>query len=475
MARETPGTSTRNPPKSRISKRITRLLHVVQAYASLDFSHRADVGPDGDDLDALAAGINMLGEEVRTSQEELEARVNERTQRLSELTDNLQSEIAARRKNESAVREANEHLQETIQYLEEVNREIEKLTELSNMMQVCEDRDEAFAVLGDVGPELFDGTEGSVSVFLPSRDLIRRVAAWGDSFGEEATCRPEDCWALRRGRPHYSRTKSGLRCNHVPREWAGETLCVPLIAQGETTGLLQLRWTGSRDKAGDRMLSDDPKRTRFNHYEKLAVAASEQIALALSNLELRAALRAQSIRDPLTGVFNRRFMDETLVRELTRSERNKDPLTFLMLDVDHFKHFNDTYGHDAGDAVLKSLAELVQTQVRVEDVVCRFGGEEFAIIMAGADAHQAAERAEMIRESIDAADFQYLGQPTAETTISIGVAAFPTHAHARESLVKAADRALYQAKEQGRNRVVISDAEPAETKAESGEPPPSTS
>ena len=442
-------------PRPSVGDRISDLLETVQAFAAMDFSRRAHVGDEGDDLDALAAGINMLGEEIQSSQEELEQRVEERTQRLEDLTRSLESEVADRQRNELAVRETNARLSASLRHLEEVNREIEKLTELSNLLQVCSDRSEAFSVLGHVGPELFSGTEGAVYVFLASRDVIKVATTWGNGEYREdqRTANPSDCWALRRGRIHRSHADGGLRCNHVGKDWDGETLCVPLIAQGDTTGLLHLRWkttTGNGDVANGSTVS----------YDKLAVAASEQIALALANLDLKAALQAQSIRDPLTSLFNRRYMDETLTRELRRAERGRIPVAFMMLDADHFKRFNDTYGHDAGDAVLKHLAGMMSEAVRAEDVVCRYGGEEFAIIMSGANAEQAYKRAEELREQVANEEFDWSGGPTGKTTISIGIAVFPDNARSREMLIRTADRALYEAKNTGRDRVVISTREP---------------
>jgi diguanylate cyclase (GGDEF)-like protein len=441
-----------------IGPRIAGLLETVQAFAELDFSHRAIVGPEGNDLDALAAGINMLGEEAEAARRDLQASVAERTEELAnlaELTGDLEQEIVERRKAEVALRDANEGLSRSVNELERLNREIVQLTEMSNLLQVCGTREEAFTVLAHVGQDLFAQTAGSVFVYVPSRDVLESVAGWGGSAPDSRTITPGDCWALRRGRMHRS-GGVGLSCEHLEDAVSEESLCIPLIAQGETLGLLNLRWGHVSDASDPRRLEEG------KGLERLAVASSEQIALALANVELKAALQAQSIRDPLTGLYNRRFLDETLARELRRSARDGSSVSFLMLDVDGFKVFNDRYGHDVGDVVLRQVAVHLRDAVRAEDVVCRYGGEEFAVVMSGADGMQAAARAEEVRATVAGTEFDWHGQPTGRLTVSIGIASYPANAESRGGLVHAADRALYEAKSAGRDRIAVSRATAAE-------------
>jgi diguanylate cyclase (GGDEF)-like protein len=180
-----------------------------------------------------------------------------------------------------------------------------------------------------------------------------------------------------------------------------------------------------------------------------------QLALSLANLRLRETLRDQSIRDPLTGLFNRRFMQESLDRELQRARRKKRPLTVVFVDLDHFKRFNDAFGHDAGDLVLRTMADLFLRHFRGDDVVCRYGGEEFAIILPESSAKDAAKRANQLRIEARGISMRHLGQVLDSVTLSIGIAAFPEHGSTSEEILRAADQCLYQSKSDGRDRLTV--------------------
>ena len=189
--------------------------------------------------------------------------------------------------------------------------------------------------------------------------------------------------------------------------------------------------------------------------QQLAAAVAEQIALALSNLMLRETLRQQSVRDPLTKLYNRRFLVETLNRELARLERKHLPLSLIMIDVDHFKSFNDTFGHEAGDAVLRDLGEILQRNIRGSDIACRYGGEEFTIVLPEANLEIGRQRAETMREAMRELQPVHDGKPLGPVTLSLGVAWFPEHGRQPDQLLQVADTALYEAKSAGRNRVVV--------------------
>lgn len=165
------------------------------------------------------------------------------------------------------------------------------------------------------------------------------------------------------------------------------------------------------------------------------------------------ALREQTIRDPLTGLFNRRFLDESLDREIARARRHNQPLALLMIDIDRFKQLNDTYGHPAGDEILRRVGELVRTRARGGDLPCRYGGEEFLLVLPKMALATAVERAEAWRVAF-ANDWTVVGDHAVAVTVSIGVAVFPDHGDGREALIEAVDQALYAAKRNGRNRVV---------------------
>jgi diguanylate cyclase (GGDEF)-like protein len=225
-----------------------------------------------------------------------------------------------------------------------------------------------------------------------------------------------------------------------------------MMAHGESLGLLHLQGGACEPSQRDR--APEPLR---EGQERLAVTAAERIALALANLRLRDTLRSQSILDPLTGLFNRRYMEETLDLELARATRGRRAIGVIMLDIDHFKPLNDSSGHDAGDALLRELASLLMARVREGDIACRYGGEEFVLIMPEAPLKLARRRAEDLREAVRQLHVSYRGRIIGPITISAGVAAFPEHGKTSAALIHAADSALYRAKSEGRDRVRVAD------------------
>jgi diguanylate cyclase (GGDEF)-like protein len=220
-------------------------------------------------------------------------------------------------------------------------------------------------------------------------------------------------------------------------------MCIPMMAQSEALGMLHL------------MHPDSMKMTESR--QRLAVTMSEHIAMALSNLRLHETLRSQSIRDPLTGLFNRRFMEESLELEMRRAARNQRPLGMIMMDLDHFKYFNDTFGHEAGDLLLKELGKLLRSNIRGEDIACRYGGEEFTLILPEGNSAVTRQRAEFFKEAIQRLDVHYRGIPLGRVTASMGVAVFPDHGRTAQELVEAADKALYHSKNAGRDRVTLAE------------------
>jgi len=224
-----------------------------------------------------------------------------------------------------------------------------------------------------------------------------------------------------------------------------------MIAQGNTLGTLHLEFDAS----------DSTAEKEREGCEQLAVSAASQIALSLANLQLRETLREQSIRDPLTRLFNRRFLEESLERELQLATRKHQPLTVLFVDLDHFKTFNDAFGHDAGDTVLQHLAQLFCSFFRATDICCRYGGEEFAIILPESSAWDALIRAESLRDEVKKLRLQHMKQPLGPISISVGIATFPDHATSSSQLLAAADRCLYESKTRGRDRVTVAGQQPA--------------
>jgi len=335
--------------------------------------------------------------------------------------------------------------------LQQRTTEITLLSHLGTLLHACLTVEEAFKVVTQFGTQLFPGESGALYILSPSRNVLESAATWGDFPAGEQVFPPDDCWGLRSGRMHYvEESGSAVRCRHLRASSNVAHLCVPMAAQGDTLGILHVHSNPVTD-AG----SNEAIRPLSLSKRQLATAVAEQVGLALANLKLRETLRLLSVRDPLTGLFNRRFMQESLEREVRRATRADRPLGAILLDIDHFKQFNDSYGHEAGDIVLRELGALLQSQIRGEDIACRVGGEEFLLILPDTSLDTARQRAEKLREECKRISIQYGGRPLAAITLSLGIATFPEHGTTSEAILRSADEALYQAKAQGRDCVVI--------------------
>jgi diguanylate cyclase (GGDEF)-like protein/PAS domain S-box-containing protein len=356
------------------------------------------------------------------------------------------TDLTERKQAENDIREANEKLTAWVGQLQQRNREISLLGEMTEYLLGCQHQDEIAKVVALFLPQLFSSLSGALYVLAPTNDLLEAVTSWGPSAPTANVFVPEDCWAVRRARGHsWNSTIAGLPCPHLGPHTPDATICVPLASQGEVLGVLHLSVRG----AGQHHAT-----VWGESVEQLAAAVAEQIGLAITNLRLRETLRHQSIRDPLTGLFNRRYMEESLVRELQRASRAGIPVSVIMLDLDHFKRFNDSFGHAAGDALMRALASVLQKGIRAEDIACRYGGEEFALILPGAPVHIAQARAEGIRQAAARLSVEHQGTALGAVTLSLGIAVFPDHGATGEKVLKAADAALYRAKAEGRDRVV---------------------
>jgi len=353
---------------------------------------------------------------------------------------------------EEALGQANERLKLLVSESEERNRNISLLNDMTEVFQTCQTSGEAYQAIAYFAPSLFPTEEGALYVLNSSRNLLEAVTVWGDSPPPESLFAPEECWAIRRGRAYaLEGAGAGMPCRHVVESLAAGYLCVPMVAQGEALGLLHVRFRPDGREHGP----ETPLSARMEAKQRLAVTVAENIALALANLYLRETLRGQAIRDPLTGLFNRRYLEETLNRELHRVQRLKGTLGVVMMDLDNFKQFNDTFGHEAGDAILSAVGGLIRTHCREEDIPCRYGGEEFLLVLPGASLEVTVGRAEKLREAVKRLQIQHRGQSLTSTTMSLGVAVFPDHGATGEDLLRAADMALYRTKAEGRDRVVV--------------------
>lgn len=351
-----------------------------------------------------------------------------------------------RREHARELQQTNARLTSSLQAAEIRTKEIALLTELSGVLQSCQVPGEIFAAVQNYAGFLFPDEAGALYLMNEARDAVARGPHWGSLASNAASFPLEECWALRRGTTFpVSPASQGLICGHAAccegRE--GKYVCQPLVAQNNLLGLLYREASGPDFAAGT---------------DQLATMLAEQVSLAIANLQLRDQLRSQAIRDQLTGLYNRRFLEDALTRETGRAARSGESVAVAILDVDHFKRINDTHGHEAGDAVLRELGEVLQKTIRKTDIVGRFGGEEFLVLLPGADIEVAQARALGVLEAVRAMEVAIPnGAPLHHITASIGIAVMPLHVVNGSALVAAADAALYLAKGQGRNRVVVSD------------------
>ncbi|NJL88526.1 MAG: diguanylate cyclase [Coleofasciculaceae cyanobacterium SM2_1_6] len=352
-------------------------------------------------------------------------------------------DITSRKQNELKLQQANQELETSIANLQQRNQEMLRLNEMSEFLQSCLTEAEACQAIANLVKPLFPHCAGRLFIIDGSQNLVKNVGSWGDYLCSVPEFFPQDCWALRRGRIHLVELLNlGLYCHHVPQD-AGiaTTLCIPMITQGETMGLFYLstKITAALPAAK----------------QQLGRTVAEQLALAIANLRLRETLQNRSIRDSLTGLFNRRYLEEILIQELARAQRKHHSLSLIMLDIDHFKLFNDTYGHEVGDYVLQSVGQLLRESIRDSDTACRYGGEEIVLVLPEISLDQAQIKAEGIRRAIAQLPLSHNGQSLFPLTISLGVAAFPQHGTTGAAVIQAADAALYRAKAAGRNQVIV--------------------
>ncbi|MBB4148612.1 diguanylate cyclase (GGDEF)-like protein [Sphingobium scionense] len=396
-----------------IRRPVDAMMTVMGKLGAGDRSARIDVAMRSSEFERLAGGYNAMAGE-------------------------LEAAVADQVDSEERLKVANQELSSNAQVLRERGEVIELLGGMAHRMQAARTDEELAAIIRVFVPRVLPDIPGALYAHNNSRNLLVPIAAWGGLEVEQAGFAPDQCWALRRGQSHYvTEEGSDIVCAHVGAE-ADHYHCEPLLAGGEVIGVLYLRGVVGAEN-------------RF----RLTVL-TENIASALVNHRLQRGLREQTIRDPLTSLFNRRYMEETLALEIARATRTGSPLSLVMCDIDHFKRFNDEFGHEAGDAVLQAVASEMRSRFRDGDVVCRFGGEEFTIIAPGTSAAVLAGRVEIVRQAISELMVSQGGRTLGATSMSFGVATWEESMERDGStLIKSADAALYRAKREGRNRVVL--------------------
>jgi diguanylate cyclase (GGDEF)-like protein len=321
----------------------------------------------------------------------------------------------------------------------EARNQVEQLFQMTDILQSALDQADANAVLRATAARLLKGLGGALYVFNNSRDRLDLSTTWdwpNDELPLEAFS-PSQCWALKRGKPHLNGTGSGaLRCDHCGGQ--AHVLEIPMMARAEVYGLLMFEASGDN---AEKLLAD---------IRPVANAVADAISLALANLSLREKLRTQALRDALTGLYNRRYMEDVLERYVNLASRNGNSVSAIMIDLDHFKRLNDEYGHAVGDAVLRETASAIVGALRPSDIACRYGGEELVVLLPDASLEDAVAKAETLRARVETLTEVHGTRVTA----SFGVAAIPETSNDAVDVLTMADAALYRAKQGGRNQVV---------------------
>jgi len=392
-----------------LSARVKRIIYVANKVKQGDLGQRLTIRGK-DELSQLAETFNAMADTLQKKvlfEQDARAQLNQQVEKL----------VSAK------------------------TQESRLISEFSELLQACQTIEEASGVVKQTAQRLFKSAAGAL--YYNVNDQVQRIVNWGEHSSLEH-CNNDDCWAMRRGKNHsYVQAQHKVNCNHMLSD-ATASLCIPLLARGDVAGFLHLQMPlHLTNDQGERWLAE---------IEDLAVSIAEHIGLALANIRLREHLESLSLKDPLTGIFNRRYLEIFASRELAKAGRNHAQLALFVVDIDHFKQFNDSYGHQAGDEVLQQVATVLARYTRSTDMICRFGGEEFVMVMIDLSPNDAQTRAESIRQHIAQQRWPVAGQML-QITISIGIAWFPDGGSDLEQLLKAADSALYYAKAQGRNCV----------------------
>jgi len=391
-------------------------------------------------------------EDQKQNQQILEEQILERTMELADTNARLQEEIVEKDRDRNQFDRQNENM---MKELEKRSQRATMLAEMGELLQSCISLNELIAAALGFAPRIFPAVRGAVALLNGSRSLADVIGSWADCQLHAMEFEATSCWALRTGHPHLVVAgDSTAPCAHAAGV-KNTYLCVPILAQGETLGILHFQAT---DEVPHLEASQISFKTTF----------AGQLGLSIANIRLREALRTQSVRDALTGLYNRRYLEEILEREVRRATRASQSLGVLMIDLDHFKNFNDTYGHDAGDAVLRETGASLTKGIRAEDFVCRFGGEEFVVILPTANVEAACARAERLRLKMKELTVLHQGKSMGMLTISVGVAVFPEHGSSPKELMAAADAALYEAKRNGRDQIAVAAVKNAEEVAMHG-------
>lgn len=420
-----------------ITRHINSLIHISQEIGRGNLDVKIEL-KSKDELGHLAAVFDKMAIDLKENQERLLAYSNELEAKVAKRTAELKIELDRRTKAQEG--------------LERRSKAMNILSHMTELLQTCNTEKEAYLSIKESAEQLFPDNPGVVLCHDNSKNMLEPVAVWGTPPLNEQDVIPADCWAMQvMGQAHrVDGTQAGLNCN-LAEAVSGTHICIPITGvKDEFIGVVHLLIEPAGEKGEDADILIKEK-------NQVAISFASRLGISLSNLKLRESLHNLAIRDQLTGLYNRRYIEESFERELLRAKRNSLHLGVVMIDIDHFKRFNDTLGHAAGDALLRALGKFLLQNIRRSDIVCRYGGEEFLLILPETSLGIAVQRAETLCEKVKKLQVEHENRLLEHITLSLGVAVFPDNGETMDAIIKAADTALYRAKEEGRNRVCVAE------------------
>jgi diguanylate cyclase (GGDEF)-like protein/PAS domain S-box-containing protein len=350
--------------------------------------------------------------------------------------------------------EINDKLVKWLSILDESRNEIALTSKMGSFLQSCINMQEADRVITQFLPLLLPSVDGALYLLNNSTDMYELTSGWGKTVESDETFAADACWAVRHRKAHHF--KSGdveELCAHCTKGMKRDYLDIPLISQGKILGLLHLEEKDEAEKN-----NDDNMLTGLG--KNLAMIVAGQLAFALSNIRLQEAVREQAIRDTLTGLYNRRYMEQALDKEIRQAARNNASVGVITLDLDSFGKFNDRHGYKSGNLIMRNLGDFLKSNSHPDDIICRGNGDEFAIICPRISPDTLKHRAEGILEGLTYFNKRHQDLYQEPLTLSLGTAIFPDDGHTSEQIIKLADIALNQAVQEGGNKVVLAESKP---------------
>lgn len=343
----------------------------------------------------------------------------------------------ASRRVKATIRGSHERQLATLQHLQLRAHENASLNKINEQLHTCHSAEDAYTIIHLTAKMLFPSLNGGLAIYDKATKTLKTVCQWGEQQLLQASFSPDDCWAFHHGHVYVvNETKKPVYCPHYAAP-PGACIHLPLIVLGETIGLLDI--------------NSRPGIAITEKQQQLAIMFAESMKLALASINLRETLHHQAMRDGLTGLFNRRYLDETLPRHLEHIKRNQGVLSVAMIDIDGFKQINDKYGHESGDEVLKFIGKVLQQTIRAGDIACRLGGDEFLIVLIDSSLANARPRIKHICQLIKSESLVIQGALLPQVTLSAGIAAAPAQGRNAKDLLLTVDKALYAAKQAGKN------------------------